>query len=506
MTSPDNDAGSADLENLAREIMTSYLHRRVYLAEAATQLIKSATREPDEGTQSSTVIFRGLVEPLADRFEPWAVELYNRFFAQAVQFCRTLSPDLDRDLASFGIDNEQALLTRVGRLRPRDTTDTNPPVQSIVRMLPRAAHDVERAIILSRVTLGADVAVTSVLMARLKDAFPNAEVVLVGGQKMEELFGGDPRLRFHIAEYGRRASLLDRLSSWTCILRSVRSLTQGLNPDGYIVVDPDTRLTQLGMLPVCSDESYLFFPSREYHSASDESLAALASDWSLDVMGDSQGPILPRLWLKHGDQEIGRRVASRLSSNGKRKVVCLNFGVGGNQEKRAGINFERSLIDFLLGADGEPHAPPAIILDMGTGAEGGELVDWIIGRARTSLGERGEVKIVEASEDNLSILLSSGSPPPDILVWRGRVGLLAAMIEASDLYIGYDSMGQHIAAAVGTHCIDVAAGFASRKFLGRWKPSGSGPVTLIEAARGKTSAEVLAEVVNKLDGLLRKPS
>jgi hypothetical protein len=37
----------------------------------------------------------------------------------------------------------------------------------------------------------------------------------------------------------------------------------------------------------------------------------------------------------------------------------------------------------------------------------------------------------------------------DLAVWRGRIGLLAALIGQSDLYIGYDFAGQHIAAAMG---------------------------------------------------------
>ena len=31
-----------------------------------------------------------------------------------------------------------------------------------------------------------------------------------------------------------------------------------------IVVDPDSRLTQLGLVPVCADERYYFFESRTF--------------------------------------------------------------------------------------------------------------------------------------------------------------------------------------------------------------------------------------------------
>ena len=49
-----------------------------------------------------------------------------------------------------------------------------------------------RVLVLSRVTLGADVAVTSVLLAAAKQAFPDAEIVFAGPRKNFELFAADP--------------------------------------------------------------------------------------------------------------------------------------------------------------------------------------------------------------------------------------------------------------------------------------------------------------------------
>ena len=49
---------------------------------------------------------------------------------------------------------------------------------------------IQRIIVLSRVTLGADVAITSVIIERMKRNFPLAEIVLAGGSKAPQLFGG----------------------------------------------------------------------------------------------------------------------------------------------------------------------------------------------------------------------------------------------------------------------------------------------------------------------------
>ena len=95
---------------------------------------------------------------------------------------------------------------------------------------------------LSRVTLGADVAVTSVLLAAAKQAFPNAEIVFAGPRKNFELFAADPRLTHAAVEY-RRGSLRERLAVWD----DLKALAAA--PD-CLVLDPDSRLTQLGLLPI----------------------------------------------------------------------------------------------------------------------------------------------------------------------------------------------------------------------------------------------------------------
>jgi ADP-heptose:LPS heptosyltransferase len=75
-----------------------------------------------------------------------------------------------------------------------------------------------------------------------------------------------------------------------------------------------------------------------------------------------------------------------------------------------------------------------------------------------------------------------------------RVGLLAALISASDLYIGYDSAGQHIAAASGTPCIDIFAGYESPRIIDRWRPTGPGTPTVIDAGSGRPISEIIEEV------------
>jgi ADP-heptose:LPS heptosyltransferase len=83
--------------------------------------------------------------------------------------------------------------------------------------------------------------------------------------------------------------------------------------------------------------------------------------------------------------------------------------------------------------------------------------------------------------------------------------MLAGLIGESNLCIGYDSAGQHIAAALGVKCIDVFAGFSSPRMLDRWRPTGKGEacIVAVDTLRGAGNAnEVVASVLRHANELL----
>jgi ADP-heptose:LPS heptosyltransferase len=53
-----------------------------------------------------------------------------------------------------------------------------------------------------------------------------------------------------------------------------------------------------------------------------------------------------------------------------------------------------------------------------------------------------------------------------------KIGEIAAVISQCDEYIGYDSAGQHIAAAVETPCLTIFAGSNNMRFVRRWSACG----------------------------------
>src|SRR4030095_4933288 len=221
-------------DQLIEEFLTANRKSGAYLHDRITRLAElSISHNRKLAEAASKVLFTKLVEPLADSFDPPAVSLYNRALAQVIQVCRedTQAADLDRELNAFGLTSEEALVSRVEKLRTS--------YQSI--KLTDSRLPIKRVIVLSRVTIGADIAVTSLVMERMKREFPSAELVLVGGAKAIELFRGDSRVHFKEISYSRSGTTIERLSAWIELLSCVRSLTAGLDCREYLTVDPDTR-------------------------------------------------------------------------------------------------------------------------------------------------------------------------------------------------------------------------------------------------------------------------
>ena len=168
----------------------------------------------------SPALFSVVAEGLSDRFEPRLVEAYTQIFAEAIAAVRPEHRPAD-------------LVERYRRVRrPR-----------------RFEGDPRTVFVLSRVTLGAEVAITSVILDAVKRRCPAARIVLVSPRKYWELFAADPRIEHLPVRYD--GGLRGRIAVWL-----------PLAEPHSIVIDPDSRITQLGLLPVCAEENYYLFESR----------------------------------------------------------------------------------------------------------------------------------------------------------------------------------------------------------------------------------------------------
>ena len=400
-------------------MLEACLSGRPWSRRALVRLVDEALSEDEERARDATsALFRTLVEPLGDLFEPSLADVYADLFSDV---CARVLPDLDA----------AHLYARYRRVRrPRRFRGADP----------------RTVFVLSRVTLGADVAVTSVMLNAARRRFGSAEIVLVGPRKNYELFAADPRIRYAEFSYGRRGLLRERLALWM----DLRALLD--RPDS-IVIDPDSRLTQLGLLPVCPEDRYYFFESRSYGGDGSDPLARLASRWAaltFDVATASPY-VQPEPVSDQAD-------------------ITVSFGVGENQDKRLPDPFESELLRALLAKGG------IVLVDKGAGGEETERVEHAIRAAGDTSGR--------------------------LRAWQGAFAPFAARIARSRLYAGYDSAGQHVAAACGVPLVTVFAGFASSRTLARWRPCGPGAIEVVSVDGAPDPREVLERTLEAVGRLM----
>jgi hypothetical protein len=288
-------------KDLAREVL-----ERCIAGDPPKELPRALSED-----RCGDALFGILVEGLADRFEPALCDAYARLFSQALAY-------------ATGTADPALLVARNERVRrPR-------PVGGKYR----------RIFVLSRVTLGADVAVTSVILAAVKRRFPHAELIFVGPRKNYELFAGDPRIHHAPIEY-QRGGLRQRLAIWDQLKELVAQ------PDSALI-DPDSRLTQLGLLPVfLDDRSYHLFESRGYGAETEKTLPELTAAWAAETFEVSGAK--PYVALANRNKQGGH--------------IAVSLGVGENQAKRMPDPFEEDLLRML----GEYGAP--LLIDGVTGCD-----------------------------------------------------------------------------------------------------------------------------------------
>ena len=194
-----------------------------------------------------------------------------------------------------------------------------------------------------------------------------------------------------------------------------------------IVIDPDSRLSQLGMLPVCEDERYFFFESRSYGANGDDTLVQLTRRWvaSTFEVADARNYVAP---------ESGSVTAD----------VAVSFGVGENAEKRIEDPFEEELLRSLA-ATGR-----SILIDQGADGEETDRVQSLCERVH------------------------------GVRSWKGAYAPFAYAIARAKQYVGYDSAGQHVAAACGTPLLSIFAGYTTERMFQRWRPDGRGRIDVVK--------------------------
>jgi hypothetical protein len=393
----------------SRELLDYCLRGEPAPEQLEREIFAGAAADP----AASSAFFRTVVERLGDLFEPRLCDVYAGLFSRAIEY----------------VDPELRASDLVERYRR-------------VRTLRTWSGGVQDIFVLSRITLGADVAVTSTILDGVHRRFPKANIWFVGPRKNWALFAGRPRVERLAFDYPRGGTLRDRIESW----RRLRDFFE--RSDG-IVIDPDSRLTQLGLLPVCPEERYLFFESRGYGGNGSETLVQLTRRWMSQTFG----------------VDAARPFVAPVPASDTRYEVTVSFGVGENDEKRIGEPFERELLSALSGRQ--------VLVDTGAGGP-----------------ERDRV-------------LTGAAGLRNVRTYEGDYAPFAAIVAQSDLYVGYDSAGQHVAAAAGVPLVSVFAGYVSERMFSRWRPSGRGTVEVVKVAPGEAATTVLERTLDAVRSAAR---
>jgi len=438
-----------ELQRLSRQIAHSFMDaylKDCHYEEGYIELLCEMTTFSENTNLTgiaARALFRIIIESLCDDFEDLQTETYNRVMAQLISYCRRLPSgrELDRSLNAFAISNRQDLLKRMQAIRKDG------------KNLSRQTN-IKKILLLSRVTIGADVAITSIIIQRLARLYPDAELVIIGGSKLDEIYGGNSRIRLQTVDYNRQGGLIERLSSWQLVLNIVTRELAVCPLENTILIDPDSRLSQLGVLPIIPEQNYFFFDSRSDISfASNMSMAQLTNSWVTRVTGEDDFRY-PRVWPRPANLTKASRLYQQIKSGGARRVIAINLGVGGNQRKKVGEALEKELLLSLLQ---EPDT--VIVLDKGFGEAELQNSNSLL----EAVQEHGyTAKNVEFGA-RLDTECRSG-----VVGVQTHIGEIAAVIATCDEYIGYDSACQHIAAALQVPCLTIFAGSNNMRFIRRW--------------------------------------
>ena len=449
----DGKADPEELHHLARQIAFSFLDKHFqsgsYVAEYIDLLCEMATfhSKAEINNIASSALFEIVVEKLCDDFEDLPVEVYSRVMCQVISYCRSIpsGKGLDALLRDFGLASFDQLYQRAVATHTREYRyDTSKP--------PR------RIMLLSRVTLGADVAILSVMIQHLRRLFPQAELVIIGSRKLHGLFGGHPEIRIRELSYARRGGLFERFGGWHAALHLLREELADAGEEDVLAIDPDSRISQLGVLPLMHTDNYLFFNTRDHVlSANGRCMAEWTNDWMGEVFGVSDFRY-PTLWVPPTLRETAGAKISFLRAGGARHIITMNLGVGQNPRKRVGPEFEKRLLRALVMIPGT-----VVILDRGFGADEEERCAMLVADARGAGFQSAETTF---SADGFPRL------PHGVIALECGIGEMAATIGHSDEYIGYDSACQHIAAAARTPTLTIFAGSNNKSFIRRWSACG----------------------------------
>lgn len=430
---------------------------------AHAEAIADAADADDEALRSQGLkaLFAGLVEPLNDGFSPAGRAVYAQVFPRIIMRIAEREPALRQGLAAFAIHSESDLRARYASARRGDHP---------------APATAQRIAVLSRVTIGADILLTSVALQRLHQRYPQAELCVIGDGKLAPLLSGLPNVSVRATPYVRRGPLRERLTAWLTVCAAVT--------DCDLVVAPDSRLDQLGILPVTSDPArYHLWENTLPEGMPPRSLAEVLDDWLSQRFAPVWGRrCVPRLGLDAATHALATHWQTAFAG---RPVCAVKLDHGGNSAKALPRSQEVAVLRALL------ERGWTILLDRGFGAEelansqalltDAGLTAYDIDDSGTGLGQP------------ISSLSAATIAAHRVLRFHGSIAGWAAAVTACRHALSYDSVGHHLAAAAGIPVTVAFTGHTHAAFPVAWQPRGPGSIDVVVIPTEAKSVDALIQ-------------
>ncbi len=436
--------GSDDFVEYARSLASLAFSRNRKIAAEATQ-----------------AVFDGVVQPLADRFDGDACDLHAAFLAEVLW---APGSPIRGTLLELGFSGPQALIERYGMLRDR--------------ALQRVGDydDLRKVVVLSRVESKADVAVTSMVWQSAIYAFRDAEVDLLAPKENAYLIGNPYRIHRRIISYPHHGPLAKRLLAWKRWRDKVQASIEGFQPGHWLVVDPDSCVTQNGLLPLADDRYVEFFESRSYGEGSDASLAELAAEWCdkwyfWGGIEEMTPYVAGRSGSGSGGWYLGRSVGGRLAG--------VSFATDGKDSARLGTEFEDALLELLR------KRGYSTVLDGGRDES-------------AAANAAARVRAFRGTTNSLAVLEDGYRKRAKLMTYKGTYPSFAGWVSRAIALVGYDSAVSHVVAATGVPVIQVCAGAPNPVYRARWTPMSWNEVVSIPAQGPSDGPRVLKRIETEL--------
>lgn len=407
---------------------------------AAADLGRAADdADPDVCKAGVRALFADVVEPLNDALDAAGRQGYAAVFPAALWAVIERHAPLKETLKEFGITSLDALQARYDLVRQSSSV--------AVTGSPR------RIGVLSRVTIGADVLLASVVIGHLRKAWPDAQVVLFGDKKLAPLFTGDPQVSVQAIAYRRRGSLGERIETWLGLIDQIAGA------DLDLLIGPDSRLDQLGILPLGPAEQYRLWENLQ-PGPEPQSLARILDAWCGRICGTGPG-INPQLHLDGPTAALGQHFSQ---SFGAGPLLAVKLDYGGNDAKRLPRPAEVAILQQAV-VDGW-----RLVLDRGFGdeelAESDDLLQQV-GLKAFDIDDSGKGFGIDPAD-----LKPGQCAQQPVIRFHGSIAGWAAAVSACQGALSYDSVGHHLAAALSVPLVTAFTGHPSAAFPVAWQAMG----------------------------------